>query len=74
MLLKTTWRSFDKEFEECISRMRRYRDLVEDEARLASTILQVKESELAQVERKRAAESRKKVERLELVISEQSKG
>jgi hypothetical protein len=74
MLLQSTKRSFEKDFEDCISQTRRYRDLVEAEAKTASIILQVQETERAEEERRRAEYGRKQLERLESLAEEHARG
>ena len=70
---KATWTSFDENFQESVVQLRRHRELVEDEAKLASMIEQMKEKQRAEDERCRAAKSRKQVEYLEAVISDDEK-
>lgn len=74
ILLRTLRGSFDKAFEDCMSQLRRYRELVEDESKLASVILQVEENKRAEEERSRANQSRRQVERLELLAEKRGKG
>ncbi|KAF2689053.1 hypothetical protein K458DRAFT_123267 [Lentithecium fluviatile CBS 122367] len=72
-IIKSAWKSFEEAFRDSILQLRRSRELVEDEAKLASMIEQMQEKERAEQERRRAAESRKKVERLEMIVTEQEK-
>jgi predicted hydrocarbon binding protein len=72
-IAKAAWKSFGEDFQGSILQLRRYRELVEDEAKLASMIEQMREKEQAEAERRRAAESRKKIERLETIVTDQEK-
>ncbi|KAF2259080.1 hypothetical protein CC78DRAFT_548649 [Lojkania enalia] len=65
------WASFDTEFESLRAQLRRCRENVEEEVKLATVKIQTEENERAQKERELAAESRKKVENLELILSKQ---
>jgi hypothetical protein len=73
VVVKTACKSFDEAFQDSIMHLRRYRELVEDEAKLASMIEQMKEREQAGSERRHAAISRERVERLETIVTGQDK-
>ncbi|KAF1997941.1 ankyrin, partial [Amniculicola lignicola CBS 123094] len=72
VLMATTWKSFDRTFESSVSNIRRYRELVEDEARLAAMLDQLQENKSAREERDRAAECRAKIEKLETIARRQN--
>ncbi|ORY06230.1 ankyrin repeat-containing domain protein [Clohesyomyces aquaticus] len=62
MLLSATWKSFTRDFESTIKRIGECRKLVEDEARLASIVEQMREASKAEEERTRAIECRSRVD------------
>jgi hypothetical protein len=70
-IAKAAWKSFDEAFQ--VEQLRRYRELLEDEARLAIMVEQIQEREKAEAERRSAAESRNKVEYLESILTKQEK-
>jgi hypothetical protein len=72
-IAKAAWKSFDEAFQESVEQLRRYRELLEDEARLAIMVEQIQEREKAEAERRSAAESRNKVEYLESILTKQEK-
>lgn len=72
--LELAMRSFDNIFADSITQLRRYKELVEEEAKLASTILQIQETVKAEEERKRAESNRRRVERLEVIADKRSRG
>jgi ankyrin repeat protein len=81
LLSKAMWKSFESEFTTSIEQLRRYRKLVEDEARLASMIESMEERKEAGEERLRmkqerelAAESRERVKEIKDTIGNQEQG
>lgn len=51
MMFRMPLKSFNSDFEECVGQMRRFKEFVEAEAYAASILLQVQESEKAELER-----------------------
>jgi hypothetical protein len=81
MSLKIIWKTFDGQFESSIEQFRRYRDLVEDEAKLAMMIESMEERKEAGAERDRmkderklAAESRMNIEDIKQLVRNQEQG
>lgn len=70
MLFRIPLKSFDSDFAECVAQMRRFTEFVQAEAHTASIILQVRETEKAELERSQAEETRKQVSRLESLTDE----
>jgi hypothetical protein len=74
MVLKMSMRSFENIFDDSVSQLRRFRELVEEEAKVASTILQIQETAKAEKERERADVNRRRVEKLEAIADQRNKG
>lgn len=62
MVFRTLHKSFEIDFDDCLSQIRRYRELIDAESHAASIILQVEESKEAEEERQRAEEERQQAE------------
>lgn len=67
---KMLWKPFDEEFGGTLDKFRRYRQLVEDEARLAHMIESMEEREESSKERARMAKERKLAEESRNVIND----
>ncbi len=81
LLSKAIWKSFDSDFEISIEQLRRYRKLVEDEARLASMLESMEERREAGEERERmkqerelTAESRERVKDIRDTMESREQG
>lgn len=74
IVLQMSMRSFENIFDDSVSKLRRFRELVEEEAKVASTILQIQEMAQAEKERERADVNRRRVEKLEAIADQRNKG